>query len=153
MSDFSENEHLERLLRQVAHIHFKRTHMYLEKIGLYKGQPRLLRLLWVQDGRTQKELAEEMNIQPATITKMVRRMQNAGFVVRKSDLEDMRVSRIFLTDSGRQIRKEVENIHQTLYEESLKDFTVEEKVLLRRFLMQIKENLLGAMGKQQNAKH
>lgn len=142
MFDSIEKGSLEVLFRQVAHLHFKRLHVYLEKIGLYKGQPRLLWLLWEKDGRTQKEIAKKLDITPATVTKMVQRMENKGFIVRKSDTEDMRVSRIYVTDYGFEIKNQIEEIEKDIEEEFLKGFTLEERILLRRFLIHMKDNLL-----------
>lgn len=140
-----EDDTLESLLIQVTHLHFKRMRKHLQEIGLYKGQPRLLSLLWEKDGRTQKELAEKMNIEPATLTKMVTRMENSGFVYRKTDQEDMRISRIYLSQAGYEIKKEVDNINETLSQECFTGFTMEERIILRRLLIQVKENLLNLL--------
>lgn len=148
MFNNSSNDNLETLLIQVTHLHFKRMRTLLNKIGLYKGQPRLLSLLWDNDGRTQKELAERMHIEPATITKMVSRMEAAGFIIKKADQEDMRISRIHLTQLGKEIKKEVDKIHETLFEEAFNGLTTEEKIILRRLLIHIKDNLLTSLDTQ-----
>ena len=76
------------------------------------------------------------------MTKMVKRMEKAGFIERKPDPEDQRVSRVYLTDAGRAIKTEVERVRRTLEDETFDGFTLEERVLLRRFFLQMRENLL-----------
>ena len=44
-------------------------------MGLHHGQPRLLWILWEKEGPTHTELATKLHVQPATITKMVQRME------------------------------------------------------------------------------
>ena len=102
----------------------------------------MLRALWKQEGLTHSELAERLHVQPATITKMIQRMERAGFLERRSDPEDQRVSRVYLTDAGRSIRNEVQRVWRTLEDETFAGFTLEERVLLRRFFLQMRENLV-----------
>jgi DNA-binding MarR family transcriptional regulator len=106
----------------------------------------MLRALWKQEGLTHGELATSLHVQPATVTKMVKRMEKAGFVERRPDPDDQRVSRVYLTDAGRAVQTEVEQVWRTLENETFDGFTLEERVLLRRFLRQMRENLLRVTG-------
>ena len=129
------------LIGEVCKLHYRRVHTLLDDLGLYRGQPRLLHALWEREARTHSELAEHLNVQPATITKMLQRMQEAGFVQRRQDPEDQRVSRVYLTAAGRDIQERVQQVWQQLEEEALAGFTLEERILLRRFLVQVHDNL------------
>ncbi|MBE0697355.1 MAG: MarR family transcriptional regulator, partial [Anaerolineaceae bacterium] len=71
---------LDYLLANICHLHHTRAHQRLEGLGLYRGQPPVLRALWLQEGLTQTELAEKMKITPATMTKMLQRMEKTGFI-------------------------------------------------------------------------
>jgi len=97
--------------------------------------------LWRQDGLAFSKMAHTMGVQPATITCMVERMERAGLVERRKDLEDQRVSRIFLTQKGQALQEPVHDCWAELESLSLTNFTVEERILLRRFLLQLSENL------------
>jgi len=146
MSQRTEPESIDFLLAQVCRLHHARAHTLLEELGLYRGQPPMLHALWEQEGLTHGELAERLHVQPATITKMIQRMEKAGFLERQSDLEDQRVSRVYLTDAGRAIQAEVRQVWRTLEGETFAGFTLEERVLLRRFFLQIRENLIRVTG-------
>ena len=148
MSQFAEPETMDYLLAQVSHLHYSRAHTLLEAIGLYRGQPPVLRALWEREGLTHTDLAQRLHVAPATITKMLQRMENAGFLVSRPDAEDQRVSRVYLTEEGRAIETGVQAAWQTMEQETFAGFTPEECVLLRRFLLHIRENLARATGER-----
>jgi DNA-binding MarR family transcriptional regulator len=146
MSHEEGSESLDFLLAQVSKLHRVRMHTLFEELGLYHGQPPLLFALWNQDGQTHTELAGQLHIQAATMTKMVQRMEKTGFVARQADPDDQRVSRVYLTDVGRNIRENVNQVFRQLEDETFANFTLEEHALLRRFFLQMRENLLRAGG-------
>ena len=134
----------DHLIVEVCREHYLRAHTLFGALGLYRGQPSILAALSEQDGRTHSELAAALRIQPATVTKMVRRMEQAGFVTRRPDPKDQRVSRVYLTEAARAIHAEVGRVRQALAEETLQGFRPEEIALLRRFLIQMRDNLARA---------
>jgi DNA-binding MarR family transcriptional regulator len=142
MSEQPEPESLDFLLAQVCRLHHARAHTWLETLGLYHGQPPILFALWEQEGQTHGELATRLHVTPATVTKMLQRMEKAGFVMRQPDAEDQRISRVYLTGTGRSIRSGVEQVWRTLEEETFTGFDEQERALLRRFLQQMRSNLL-----------
>lgn len=134
------------MVAQICHLHHSRAHQLLEGLGLYRGQPAVLRILWEKEGQTQTELAGHLKVKPATITKMLQRMEKTGFITRRPDAEDQRVSRVYLTETGRAVQNRIEEIWETMAGETFRGFTGEEAALLRRFLLQIRENLANATG-------
>jgi MarR family transcriptional regulator, organic hydroperoxide resistance regulator len=148
MQPSTEPESLDFLLAQVSRLHHTRAHTLLEAIGLYRGQPPVLRALWAQEGLTHTELAEHLHLTPATVTKMLQRMEKTGFVLRQPDSEDQRVSRVYLTEAGRAIRSQVQAVWQTMEQEVFAGFTEEERALLRHFLLQLRENLRRVTGEK-----
>jgi DNA-binding MarR family transcriptional regulator len=117
-------------------------HKALEGLGLYRGQPRLLHVLWEREGITHSELARELHIQPATVTKMLQRMEKAGFLERKHDQQDERVSRVFLTPRGRDIKERVTETMEELTGIVEKGFDKAELAAFRGFLMRVRDNLM-----------
>jgi len=129
------------LLSQISRLEHARAHELLEELGLYRGQHRILRALWQQDGMTHTELSQRAHVRPSTISTTIQRMEKAGLVERKHDAEDQRVSRVYLTEAGRVVREDVEQAWRTLEDETFDGFALEERVLLRRFFLQMRENL------------
>ena len=69
-------------------------------------------------------------------------MERAGFVERRSDPDDERVSRVYLTGTGRAIQAEMQEIFRGLEQEALAGFSADEQMLLRQLLSKIRDNLL-----------
>lgn len=128
------------LIAQVGRMHHKRAHALLEDLGLYHGQPRLLLVLWHEEGMTQSELADRLRVRPSTITKMLQRLTEAGFVERRRDSQDQRVLRVYLTEAGYEIQERMRHVWEQMEQEALEGFSPQECVLLRRFLVRIRDN-------------
>lgn len=137
---------LDLLLAQVSRLHHQRAHQLFESLGLYRGQPPVLRALWARDGLTHGELAAALRITPATVTRMIQRMEKAGFVRRAADAADQRVSRVFLTSAGRAVRNDVQAVVDRLEAENFAGLTAREREVLRGLLLRVRGNLARAVG-------
>jgi len=142
MSHLPESESLDQLLAQICRLKHARVQALLETLGLYEGQPSMLRALWSQEGLTHTDLAKRLRVQPATITKMIQRMEKAGFVERRPDPQDERVSRVYLTEAGRVVQADVRDVWHTLEKEAFAYLTEEQRAQLRHLLLQIRDNLM-----------
>jgi len=96
------------LLARVARVHRTVTAQQLAPLGLYPGQDVLLGCLWQQDGQTQSELVEQLGVEPPTVTKMVQRLEEGGFVRRRAHPTDRRATVVWLTAAGRKVRPKVQ---------------------------------------------
>ena len=135
---------------KVVRLHFIRTHAMMEKIGLYPGQHPLLFILREEpDGLSQKEIAARMSVKPATIAVMIHRMEKSGYVVRKHDETDRRVSRVFITDSGRKIVDQLAKDRIQLEEECFQGFSEQEMAQFQAMLDRVAKNLQAVTGLEQ----
>lgn len=137
----SQNVQINTLLIQLSRQHFIRLHALMDDIGLYRGQPPLLHELWIREGCTQTELAEGMCVAPATVTNMLQHMQENGMVERRPDADDQRVTRVYLTPAGRDIRVAVVQRENLVGQELLDGFTSDEIGLLSGLLTRMRDNL------------
>ncbi|MBU3228294.1 MarR family winged helix-turn-helix transcriptional regulator [Clostridium algidicarnis] len=140
--DSYDHDSLYNTFYQVIRFHYHRTHMLLDEIGIYPGQPPMLLALSKENGQSQKELAKKLNIKPATITVMLKRMEKAKLVERRQDSLDQRISRVYITEQGKAAWKDVHEVMKTIDKECFSNFTQEEQILLRRLLMQVRDNLM-----------
>lgn len=139
-----ESQHtdtLTLLMKRVLKLHRHNVDKLIQEYEVYPGQPPLLLRLAEQDGQVQKELAAKIHIQPATLTVMITRMQKVGLVERKADPEDQRISRVYLTEKGRFAAGKVKEALQLMEDECFKHFSLEEKLLFRRLLLQMHSDL------------
>jgi DNA-binding MarR family transcriptional regulator len=133
---------LGRLLGRICRLNRRMMHTLWDELGLYRGQPFLLGVLWEQEGITHSELAQRMQVSPATVTNMLKRMEKAGFVERRPDAEDQRVSRVYLTDAGREIRGRVDQHWQGVEARVFGTFSEQEQETLRELLTRVQQELV-----------
>ncbi|WP_027308633.1 MarR family winged helix-turn-helix transcriptional regulator [Caloramator sp. ALD01] len=139
--DFCNIEGLYQSFIKVIKVHHQYLHNILEKLDLYPGQPPLLFTLYKNDGQSQREIADKLHIKPATITVMLNRMEKAGLVTRRQDVEDQRISRVYLTEKGREKCEQLKNIMVDLNEHCFGNFTEEEKEVFKTLLEKMAENI------------
>ena len=135
------SESLGRLLGRICRLQRGVMHAVWDELGLYRGQPFLLAVLWDQEGITHSALARRMRVSPATVTNTIKRMEKAGFVERRPDAEDQRVSHVHLTDAGRAIRERVDGQWQEIEARVFGSFSDDEQAMLRALLGRVRAEL------------
>lgn len=113
----------------------------LTKVGLHVGQEMLLQSLWQEDNLTQSELADRLCIQLATANKMIRRMEQSQLISKVKDVEDGRISRVQLTQKGRELQGSTEQVWAEVEQLTLANFSEDEKHTFMQLLQRITENL------------
>jgi DNA-binding MarR family transcriptional regulator len=113
-------------------------------LGMTQAQWRALGRLSREEGINQTTLAERLEIKPITLTRLIDRMEAAGWVRRAADATDRRAIRLFLTPRSKPILEEL----QKRADSTLAAVTVGISASARRQLMatleQLKLNLLAA---------
>jgi DNA-binding MarR family transcriptional regulator len=82
----------------------------LEPLGLTHPQYLVMLALWERDGRSISDLGGALQLEPATLTPLLKRLEAAGLVRRARSDEDERVVRVTLTDAGRALREQAEHV-------------------------------------------
>ena len=126
-----------RLIR----MYYSRIQSQLAEVGLYRGQPPILMLLYKNDGMSQKEIARALNLSPATMTVTLKRMEKAGLVLREMDEHDQRILRVHLSEKGREMCETGESRIGVVTAELLEGFTLEEQQQLNEYLGRIARNM------------
>lgn len=90
-----------RAFLTAARLHFKNMLGAMAGSRSHHGQAMCMRLLSVNDGATQRDMARMLHVAPPTVSKMLRAMEKAGLVERRADASDQRLTRVYLTDDGR----------------------------------------------------
>ena len=70
-NEYEEYDSLYLLLNSTIRHYYLRTHELLETIGLYPGQPRVLHALCIEDGLSQKQIGEKLNIKPGNVIRAI----------------------------------------------------------------------------------
>jgi DNA-binding MarR family transcriptional regulator len=111
---------------ELARAHRGRAAAMLREMRLHPGQELLLMQLFDRDGQTQTELLASVGLDHSTVSKSVRRMQEAGLVTRRPSPHDRRATTVHLTEEGRALEAPITAMWRTLEESSVKRLTAEE---------------------------
>ena len=129
------------LLVEVSKLHRAHAHTALEDLGLFRGQNFVLDALAEQEGLAQSDLAEKLLVRPPTISNSLERMETAGWIVRRPDPDDRRISRVYLTETGRTLQASVSSLWHDLEEQTFAGLTSEQRDSLWQMMCQIRKNL------------
>ena len=111
---------------ELARAHRGRAAAMLRKMDLHPGQELLLMHLLDRDGQTQSELLDAVGIDHSTVSKSLRRMQDAGLVVREPAEHDRRVMVVHLTAKGRAMREPLAAMWRDLEATSTRHLTAQQ---------------------------
>lgn len=116
---------------QKAHGDFKKR---LKPYGLTNMQHLVLEGLWYREGVTASELGRSLILDKATLSGVLDRMVDAGWIIKKQDDNDLRVYRIYPSAKADEMKARLVEERKIANEDLLADFTLEEQVLLKRLL-------------------
>jgi DNA-binding MarR family transcriptional regulator len=108
---------------------------------VHEGQQYILLRLWDEDGLAPGELAKRLGLATPTVTRAAARMEAAGLLRRVPHERDRRLVRLYLTDRGRVLEKEIGREIGNLTERALASLDQSERAALVRYLNSIRENL------------
>jgi len=111
---------------QLARAHRGCAAAMLREMDLHPGQELLLMHLFDRDGQTQSELIESVGLDHSTVSKSLRRMQDAGLLIREPAEHDRRVMVVHLTDKGRAMREPIAALWQTLEQASARSLSAQQ---------------------------
>lgn len=113
-------------------------------LGLTGPQARLLLSLERNPNENQVFYADRLEIEPITLTRIVDRLEDAGWVERRSDPADRRARILHLTDKSRGIVTRLRGIVEALFEDMLQGIDAAERAAFAHALDRIATNLAAA---------
>lgn len=109
--------------------------------GLYAGQDGVILALAASDGLPAGSLAQKLGVKAPTMTRTIGRMEAQGFVERRPDAEDARLTKVYLTETGRNSVSEIESSAASCDELATRGFSEKDIRSLVRLLKAIESNL------------
>lgn len=86
----------------------------LNKLGVTYPQYLVLVVLWQQDELTVSDIGNQLFLDSATLTPLLKRMETAGLISRVRSARDERQVIVSLTDAGKELRKEAQGIMSSI---------------------------------------
>jgi DNA-binding MarR family transcriptional regulator len=96
------------LLWELDHALNKRSRRMLATMGVTGSQRFLLKVVGMRPGCAPGQLARFLHVTPATVTRVVQRLEDDGLLRREADPEDSRRVRLHLTQKGRRLDERAE---------------------------------------------
>ena len=116
----------------------------LEELGLTYPQWIAIVALWEQDGQTVSELGEKMFLESNTLTPILKKLEQAGYLLRQRDPADERQVRISLTEAGRRLREK--GTHMNLV--AATGLKPDEFARLQQTVVTLRDNLIKATAEE-----
>ncbi len=130
------------MLNEVSKLFHDKLRSLNEQMGIPDGYRHILFTLKWGDGMTQCEISQHTHHKAPTVSVALQKMEADGLVIRVADEDDLRQSRIYITDKGREI---TEKYHANLVkteEMALDGLTKEEEEQLRAVLARMRDIFL-----------
>ena len=119
---------------QKAHGRFKAM---LRPYDLTNLQHLVLEGLWYRQGVTASDLGKLLVLDKATLSGILDRMIDAGWILKKRDLDDKRLFRVFTTEKADKAKQELINLRIRANEELLEGFSDNERAIFKRLLREL----------------
>jgi DNA-binding MarR family transcriptional regulator len=129
------------LLNDVARLMRTVYDRRVKSLGLTRSQWWVLNHLYRNDGVTQTELADLLEIEKPTLGRLLDRLEAKGWVRRKDDASDRRAWRVYLTDEIAPAMRELRTVAAELRRDALAGLSAAERERFVDTLLAIKANL------------
>ena len=116
----------------------------LRPVGLYPGQEIVMMYLWDLGPQRQADLVRLASSDAATMTRMIRRLEHAGFVRRSPAVDDKRAFLIEATPASRGLRKQIEDIWSEIEEITVGGLSGQERQTVLRVIEGLENRLTRA---------
>lgn len=118
--------------------------------GMTRAQWAVLARVERSEGLKQCELADTLDLQPITLTRLIDRLCDGGLIERRSDPDDRRAKRLYLTPAARPVLDGLTRLGQDIMATVLAGIEPAAVEQLLAHLLTLKTNLRGAIAKRAN---
>jgi MarR family transcriptional regulator for hemolysin len=118
------------------------------RFGMTRAKWAVLARLDRFEGLKQTELAEMLDLQPITLTRLLDGLADNGLIERRPDPDDRRAKRLFLTPAARPLLERLTDLGEDLMATALAGLAPAEVEAVLGHLTTVKENLRKAIQKQ-----
>jgi DNA-binding MarR family transcriptional regulator len=125
-----------------AHRAFQRLlERRISPFGVTRGQWYFLRVLWITDGLSQRELSARVGMMEPTTVIALRSMEKSGLIRRVRGDDDRRKVLVFLTAKAKRLRSELLTVARTITDEAEEGIAPRDLAAFRRIVARMTENL------------
>jgi DNA-binding MarR family transcriptional regulator len=108
---------------------------HLKAFGLTNMQYVVLECLWHSERLTLSETGKQLSIDKATLSGVIERMAESGWIRKEKDPKDKRIYRLFPSEKSIELKEQLVDERVKANDKLLSSFTPQEKILLRKLLL------------------
>ncbi len=138
------DDRLAHLVRDAARVLTKSLQLRLAEHDVSFGHWAFLRVLWVTEGLTQRELSDQVGLMEPTTFTALKAMESQGLIERRFQNGNRKKIYIYLTPKGRDLKDVLIPIAEELNEVAMRGLSESEIKVVHRALLGIIENLVDA---------
>ena len=135
------NDRLAHLIRDVGRAQMRALSERLQAHGVSFGHWTFLRILWIQDGLTQRELSALAGVMEPTTFTAVKAMESMGLIERRQLEGNRKNVHVFLTRSGKALQRKLVPLAEEVNQVSVMGMSDAAVNQVREALLQMIENL------------
>lgn len=139
--DVVPDDRLAHLVKDATRALVRALQIRLAEHGVSFGHWSFLRVLWEQDGLTQRELSEQAGVMEPTTFAAIKAMEKLGYVTRAQTAENRRKVFIHLTPLGRSLRGRLVPLAEEVNRLAIAGVAAADVAATRRTLLAVIENL------------
>ena len=109
--------------------------------GTTRAQWIVLFRLRQQEGLSQVDLADVMELQPISLVRLLDRLVDQGLLERRPHPTDRRANQLYLTDTGRRLGDDLDSLRDSIASETLRGVSVASLQTVLNVLLQVKDNV------------
>lgn len=141
MQEESLDRNFGLILHDVARLLRTNFDRRVRDLGLTRSQWWVLTHLYREDGLTQTELADLMEIEKPSLGRLLDRLEAKNWIKRGNDPTDRRVNRVYLTVDVKPMVREMRQHASAVRQQALAGLSASQREHFVDTLLQIKENL------------
>ena len=141
------DDRLAHLIRDVARAQMRALQLRLAEHGVSFGHWTFLRILWLKDGLTQRELSELAGVMEPTTFAAVKAMEGMGLIERRQLAGNRKNMHVFLTRAGRGLQKKLVPLAEEVNRISVEGLGEDAVAAVRLALLAMIENLAADEGR------
>lgn len=135
------NDRMAHLVKDAARSFLRSLQPRLSAAGVSLGHWSFLRILWEQDGLTQRELSQEAGVMEPTTVVALRAMEELGYITRERMPENRKNIYVFLTARGKALRKKLVPLAEEVNALAMQGLNASDVDTTRRCLLVMLDNL------------
>ncbi len=144
----SKNREFAFILNDVARLLRTYADYRAAQFGITRAQWVVLVRLDRSEGLNQSELAEMLDLQPITLTRLLDKLSDSGLIERRPDPGDRRVKRLFLTEAARPLLEQLASLGEETMAHTLEGVTPPDVERMVSQLVVVRENLRRLIAKR-----